>query len=149
MNLINEVKLSVVATSQAAGQTEVDTSILDMAGYDSVMFIALLGTVSAGSVLTLTAEQNTANSTSGMAAIVDATTGTNAAATVTDVGGATSNGALVVDVYRPQDEFVRAALTRTTANAAVNGIVALQYNAKKRPTVQDATVMASRFAVGS
>jgi hypothetical protein len=149
MQLSNEVKMTVVQTGAVAGTTEVDTSILDMAGYDGVMFVAVLGTVTAGSVLAISVQQNALNQTGGMAAIVDGPSGANAAAGLTDVGGASSNGALAVDVFRPLSRYVRAALTRTTANAVVQTILAFQYKAKKRPTLQDASVLALAQAIGS
>lgn len=143
MNALRDLKLTRVANAAAAGITEVDTSILDMAGFEGVMFVCLLNTVTAGSVVTVTAQQNTANQTGGMAPIA------NASASVTDVGGASSNQAIVLDVFRPLQEFVRAAVTRTTANAALDGVIAIQYAAHRKPTVQDASVIASVFAIGS
>ncbi|MCU9611823.1 hypothetical protein OEK97_28360, partial [Escherichia coli] len=64
MNLNKAIKITRAANSSAAAQTEVLTSVLDMQGYDGVMFVALLGDVTATSVLTLTAKGNTASSTS-------------------------------------------------------------------------------------
>lgn len=144
MNLSKCVQLTRVKSSVVAGTTAVDSNILDMAGFDGVMFVALLGTVTSGSVLTLVTQQNTANSTSGMATI------TGASAGVTDTAGEKSNGALIVDVYRPLQRYVRAELTRTTANAVVDGILAIQYAAGHKPTTQDVTtILASTFVVGS
>ena len=64
MNLSKAIKITRVANSAAAATTEVLSSVLDMQGYDGVMFIALLGDITATSVLTLTAKGNSANSTS-------------------------------------------------------------------------------------
>jgi hypothetical protein len=52
---------------------------------------------------------------------------------------------LVLDVIRPREQFVRAVLTRATANAAVDGILAIQYRAGTKPCVQDASVIASNL----
>lgn len=143
MNLSKDVEITLVKTGVTAGTSEIDSDIIDMAGFDGVLFVAILNTVTDASVLTLLAQQNTANSTSGMAAITGATTGAQTAST-------SSNKFMYVDVYKPQQEFLRAVLTRTTQNAAIGGILAIKYKAAKRPTIHDATtLLAGAFAVGS
>jgi len=143
MNLLKNVKVTYAAASSAAAQTEVLTSVLDMQGYDGVMFVALLGDVTATSVLTLTVKGNTASSTSSPAPIAQkATTPFTAGASDAD------STALVVDVYDPALRYVFASLTRTTANAVVNGIIAIQYTAEYVPTTQDVTVLASAIGAG-
>lgn len=139
-HLLKDTKITRVANSAVAAQSEVDSSILDMAGYDGVIFIAALGDVTANCVLTLKVEQNTANSTSGMAALTGNATFT-AGATDAD------NKMLVVDVIRPKERYVRAALTRTAANAVVDGIFAIQYKASTKPVTADSSVLASATIV--
>ena len=143
MSLLKNVKVAYVAGAAAAAQTEVLSSVLDMSGYDGVMFIALLGDVTATSVLTLTAKGNTASSTSSPTPVTQKAT---AAFTAGDSDA--DSTALVVDVYDPAMRYAFASLTRTTANAVVNGIVAIQYTAEYRPTTQDATVIANAFGPG-
>ena len=143
MSLLKNVKVAYVAGAAAAAQTEVLSSVLDMSGYDGVMFIALLGDVTATSVLTLTAKGNTASSTSSPTPVTQMAT---AAFTAGDSDA--DSTALVVDVYDPAMRYAFASLTRTTANAVVNGIVAIQYTAEYRPTTQDATVIANAFGPG-
>lgn len=140
-NYSRDILFTKVSNGATAGQTEVDSSILDMSGYQGVIFIVDLATVVDASVLTLTVQQNTANSTSGMAAI------TGASCTFTASGS--SNTIMFVDVYEPLQRYLRAAFTRTAQNATVNTIVALQYKSMKKPTVQGSTVLASAFALGS
>lgn len=113
-----------------------------MQGYDGVVFIALLGDVTATSVVTLTAKQNTANSTSSP-------TPTTAVATTAFTAGASDadNKAVVVDAFRPTSRYVFASLTRTVANAVVDGIIAIRYRGSKAPVTQGSTVLASAFGV--
>lgn len=135
-NLLYDVKVTRVAASAVAAQTDVNSSILDMAGYEGVMFIALTGDVTATSALALKAEQNTVNSTSGMAELEGSASFT--------AGASDADGkALVLDVFQPREQYVRAVLERGTANAVVDGIIAIQYRAAIRPTAQDASVIAS------
>lgn len=143
MNLSKACKITRAANSSAAAQTEVLTSVLDMQGYDGVMFVALLGDVTATSVLTLTAKGNTASSTSSPSPVTQiATAAFTAAASDAD------NKVLIVDVYDPALRYVFASLTRTVANAVVDGIVAIQYMADLKPTTHDATVLASAIGPG-
>jgi len=143
MSLLKNIKVTPVAASAVAAQTEVLTSVLDMSGFDGVMFIALLGDVTATSVLTLTAKGNSASSTSSPTPVTQvATSAFTAGASDAD------DKALVVDVYDPALRYVFASLTRTVANAVVNGIVAIQYKAEYRPTTQAATVIASAMGPG-
>lgn len=141
MNFLKQFNIIKVSNGATAGTTEVDSSIIDMAGWDGVVFVADLGTVTDGSVMTLTPQQNTANSTSGMAAI------TGTAPTFT--AATSSNKAMAVDVYRPLQRYLRAAFTRTTQNAVVNTIIAIQYKAKFQPITLDASVIASGVIIGS
>ncbi len=142
-SMLKNVKVTPVAASSAAATTEVLTSVLDMSGFDGVMFIALLGDVTATSVLTLTAKGNTASSTSSPTPVTQVAT-----AAFTAGASDADDKALVVDVYDPALRYVFASLTRTVANAVVNGIIAIQYKAEYRPTTQAATVIASAMGPG-
>lgn len=143
MNLSKDVKITVVAAAATAAQTAVTSDVLDMSGYDGVMFIALTGDVTATSVLTLTAKANSANSTSSPTPVTQkATDAFTAGASDAD------SKALVVDVFKPTLRYVFAELTRTTANAVVGGIIAIQYQASNKPTTNDASVIASAFGLG-
>lgn len=143
MSLLKNVKVTPVAAAAVAAQTEVLTSVLDMTGFDGVMFVALLGDVTATSVLTLTAKGNTASSTSSPTPVTQVAT-----AAFTAGASDADDKALVVDLYDPMMRYAFASLTRTTANAVVNGIIAIQYTAEFRPTTQAATVIASAAGPG-
>jgi hypothetical protein len=132
--LSQQVKIDRVANAAAAAQTGVDTSVLDMTGYDGVLFLASLGDVSDTSVLTLTVKENTANSTSSPTPTT-ITNGTASAVAGPFTAGASDydNKDIAVDVYRPTKRYVFATLTRTTANAVVNGIYAIRYRGRELP----------------
>jgi len=143
MQLTNDVKITVVSPAAAAAQTAIDSSILDMQGYEGVMFVALTGDVDATCALTLTAKGNSANHLTVPAPVTQkATTLFTADATSAD------SKALVVDVYKPALRYVFANLTRTTANAIIGGIIAIQYKAGNKPTTNDASVIASALGLG-
>jgi hypothetical protein len=140
----------------AAGTTVLNgPNSFDMQGYDGVVFVAALGTLTASQVTFLGAQGSADGTTWGAVGtaalptnlIVDAL---GAQAKTAAMADADSNKLLVLDVFRPQQRYIRAVLYRGTANAVVDGVIAIRYEAKKLPSVQDATtVSASKFVVGS
>lgn len=143
MNLLKDCKITVVEAAAAAAQTELVTDVLDMSGYEGVIFIAMLGDVSDTSVLTLTVKGNSANSVSSPSPI------TQKATDAFTAGAATADSKVIaVDVYRPTLRYIFGSLTRTAANAVVGGIIAIQYGAHNKPTTQDTSVIASAFGLG-
>lgn len=140
-SILKDCKITRVMNAVTAGQTSQDSSVLDMAGFDGVIFIALLNTVVDTCVLTLTAKENTANSTSSPTP-TSVTDGATAALTASG----NSNNVLAVDVVRPSKRYVFANLTRTTANATIDGIIAIQYRTRNLPVTQPATLAASALS---
>lgn len=140
MQLLKNAELAVVEAAAGAAQTALESDIVDMAEYEGVVFVALTGDVTDGSVLGLNVEHG---DESGGGDMADTT------ATATFTAGATSADSkiLAVDVYRPTKRYVRAVLTRTTANAVIGGIIAIKYGPRKAPVTQDATVIDSEIVV--
>lgn len=134
MTFLNNCKITKVLDAVAAGQAASATDIIDMEGFTGVCFIASLGDVTAASVVTLAAQQNTINSTSGMATLVGSVTHT---ASATDA----DNTLMILDVVNPNEQFVRAVFTSATQNAVKNGVYAIQYGAKDSPVTQGSTVL--------
>src|SRR4051812_48853047 len=102
--ILKDCLITTVANSAAAATTAVNTSVLDMTGYDACCFICKLNTVVDASVLTLSAFGNTTSSTSGGTAITTGVAGPFTAST-------SSNTVLVVDVIRPNLRYLFATLT--------------------------------------
>lgn len=140
INLSKDTKMIVVEAAAAAAQTELVTDVVDMQGFSSIAFIALLGDVSDTSVLTLTGKTNTANS-------VSSPTPVTLASPATFTAGATDADSKIlrIDLHKPRARYVFASLTRTTADAVVGGIIAVLYNPVNSPVTQDATVIADSF----
>ena len=140
MNFLKNYKISVVEAAAAAAQTALTTDILDMEGFDGVIFIALTGDVTDTSVLGLNVEHGDASGGGDMA-------DTTASAAYTAGASDADSKVLAVDVYKPLKRYVRGVLTRTTANAVIGGIIAIQYQGRKCPVAQDATVIDSVLAI--
>ncbi len=140
-NLANNIKISwVKALIASANNTDSNTAILDMSGFDGVIFITPVTTATTGSVVTLTVESNTANSDSGMAAI------SGAVATKTSPADGTL---LVVDVYRPQKRYVQGVITSATQVATFDASIAIQYSGSKMPITEALTIADQVVVVGS
>lgn len=143
MNLSKDIKITVVEAAATAGTSELVTDILDMTGYEGIMFIALTGDVSDTSILTLTVKASDTNHVSSPTPITQ-----KATSAFTADGTTGDSKVLAVDLFRPVHRYVFASLTRTVANAVIGGIIAIQYTAKTKPTTDHASVIASAFGLG-
>lgn len=140
-SLLKEAKITRVGNSAVAGTTDQDSTVLDMTGYDSVMFVALLGDATATSALELQAFGNTASSTSSPTP-VELTDGD---VTYTAAASDADNKILVLDIQRvnPTYRYVFCRLVIDTANCVTDGLLAIQYNARTIPVTQGSTVLDS------
>jgi hypothetical protein len=139
MSMLKNAKLTRVLNAgagTASATPEKATTILDMQGFDSVMFVALLGDVVDTAVVTLKVAAGNTNDTNTLALLTGSATFT-ADATSAD------NKAVVLDVVHPNQRYLEAQLTHATANAPHHGILAIQYNAKDKPVTQSASIAAS------
>ena len=141
MNLSKNVKVTQALGYFAAGTTKRTSAIIDMANYEGVMFVVGLGTIIENGTLDAYCEENTSNTTVGMARIPASTV----ALTVTAGMAAKTSSCILVDVYQPKEQFVQCNITPATSNAVILGIVAIQYKGKNKPSVQDASVLATNF----
>ena len=99
--------------------------------YEGVVFVAAFGTLSSGAVTGLKAQQGLQANLSDAADLA----GTALAIADTD-----DNKLLVLDLFRPAKRYVRAVVTRGTADAVIDGVVAIQYGTRVLPVTQDTTV---------
>jgi len=138
--LLNNVEIRQVNDPVAAGSTINDNSDrIDMAGYESCMFVTpITDSVDTG-VAALTVESNTVDSDTGMVAI------SGAVATVTSGANDDLNGTLLaVEVHKPSKRYIQGVLTSATANIAFGDTIAI-LKPHRVPVTQGATVSASSF----
>ena len=134
MKLLNEgVKFSVLLAPQADGQADDDSLNVDMAGYDGVMFICLLGTITGSGTVTMVGQQ-AATDIAG-----DALDGASVVAT----GSADSDLLLALDIYQPTDRYVGVNVVRAVANSVLGGVLAIQYRGRSEPITQAPAQMAA------
>ena len=110
----------------ASGTTvALGTTVLDMDGFESVLFIAHSSVTSTGNDIR----------------VLNGTASTTGAGNFSEVflpagSSGITTGAQFVDVYRPAKRYVQA-LFETTASGTQKGLVAIRYGARALPTTQD------------
>lgn len=143
MNLLKNCKIMEVgAPIAAAANTDSNSDIIDMSGWEGVCFVCAVTDSVATGVGTVTVEQNTANSDTSMAAL----SGASAAATCA-VNDDLNDKLLIVDVYKPRERYVQAVRISATANIAFGNMIAILYNGKKAPVTADTSVLTSTLVV--
>ncbi|TFE30830.1 hypothetical protein [Cohnella luojiensis] len=126
MNLSNGIKITKVKAASVTGTTEVLSDVVDMAGYEGVLFFTTIASFNAGN-------------------FIKGRQGTNA--TVTDAADlkgskvvATADGEVVwLDIYRPQERYVQLSAIRAGVTTVLGDIYALQYESRKQIVDNDVT----------
>ena len=131
-NLLDEIKITRVMNAVAAGTTDQNSTEVDMQNWDGVLFVAAFGTLTATQVTQIKAQQDVVTGMAGAADLLGTLVG--------PLADADGNKCLVLDVYRPQERFVRCVVDRGTANAVIDGVVAIQYRGRVSPATQAASV---------
>jgi hypothetical protein len=140
-SLLKESKVDKVLIATVAGTADtLNSDILDLQNCDSVMGIAILGDVTNTAVVTLKAY------TGDNSALSDGAYET-VTATVTADATSADNKLLILDIVKPGKRYCRFDLVRATANAVVDGIVAVRYNYRAIPTTQPSDVVNSNISV--
>src|SRR5215831_16006622 len=135
--LSDEVRIfqAIGITAGAAGLTPLNGNVIDMAGFDGVLFIVQLGTIAPGAVTSLKVQED---SSVAMGAAADlAGTGQ----TILDTDDDTVR---YIDVKRPLKQFLRLVVSRGTANATV-AAMALLYRPRSKPPTHGAGVTGEKW----
>ena len=139
MNLLKQMLVTRVLAAQVDGTGTQSSDILDMAGWDGVIFMAKFDDVDNTATLTLRVQQNTANSASGMATLSGSATYTAAATDADD-------DLLILDIHKPRERYLRAQVVIGVANATTAAIIAIQHcgtAGQIYPVTQSSTVLDS------
>lgn len=132
-NLSKAGKVTRVMNAQAAATTDSTGSSVDMQGYDSVCFYASFGAITATAVTSVKAQQSSDD------AVADAFA--DLLGTAISVSTTNGNDVVVLDISHPRERYVRPIVDRGTANAVIDGIIAVQYNANVEPVTHDTTTV--------
>lgn len=128
-NLSSDTKLTMVQLPVANATADPDSEFVDMSGFDGVMFVGNLGTADSTGVCTMAVETSATTKSTAFSALSGATISSSAGE---------SDKMFVIDVYRPQERYVRTSITATTL-IEYGGTTALQYLPIKAPTTHTST----------
>ncbi len=120
--LLEDIKLTKVADPAAAAITDVESTSLNMAGFDGVLFMTSYGTPAANNAIH--AEHSD-----------DDLTFEDIEGSEVDLGGA-SDEDQAIDIFRPTKPFVRCVGLRGT-ESTLGDIWAVQYRGRNAPNVND------------
>lgn len=118
-------KIILAKAAQSAGTDAVESDVIDMAGFEGVLFLTRFATANAGNYIK--AQQDTAANGATMADLAG-----------TKVASGTSDEAVYLDINRPQKRYLRLHVTRT-ASSALGEIWAILYGPKKAPQTHAVT----------
>ncbi|RYX81050.1 hypothetical protein EON83_25835 [bacterium] len=132
------IALAVLSVAVAAGQTVVNSALLDTSSGDSCSFLLTMGAIAANGVVVVKLQGGNLADGSDMADILPPPVGsgqTAPPATLT-LAPADANSMQLLEVHRPTTKYIRVVLTRTVANSDVVAIHGLVYGLYFEPAAQ-------------
>ena len=140
--LSNKVKIEYAgALIASSDNTDSDSTVYDMSGFDGVLFFTVITTGNATGVATLTVDESATDTTGGTLI---------AGATATATNGTTYAGKLlIVDVVKPQERYVYANRASATDVITFGPVFCLRYKGKMGPLSDPDTIAALTAVVGS
>lgn len=130
--LLEHNKLQRVSNAAAAAQTAVNSTAVDTTGYDSVTFVALFGAIDATAVTSVKLQGG---------ALANGSDAVDLLGTSVSVAADDDNQIVALELNQPTYRYIRAVISRATADSVVDGIVALLGNPKTMPVTHDATTV--------
>lgn len=138
LGLVKNCAFDRVSNAVAAGTTDINSTGVDMEGYDAVTFGVLFGTITGSAVTSIQIDHSDDNSSyNGVA---------GSKVTVADTN---SNKMAFTETVRPLKRYCRCTVDRGTANAVVDGIFAIRSRGRKAPVTQGSTVLGTTVIIGS
>lgn len=119
MNLSKNTKITKIADHTTAGTDSVVSSIIDMQGFDGVMFLTSFGTANAGNYIY--ADTGAAANLSDAANLAG-----------TKVTSGSSDEDVILDIAKPLERYLRITAVRG-ASSTLESIWAIQYGPRKTP----------------
>jgi hypothetical protein len=129
-HLSENVKITTFAPVATGTSTILQTTGLDMTGFEGCLFVVRLGSPAVNNTLSIKQA-----ATSG---------GTYDALLGTSVGSHATDNPLMVDVKRPIDGFLKYEVARGTTST-IDTIVAIQYGSRTRPTTQPSGTQIEKY----
>jgi hypothetical protein len=135
---IDNSHIQWVMNPVVAGTTDQNSSSIDMIRGETVTFIAKFGTLTASAVTGIKAQGST-----------DDTNWVDLAGTALPIAVADTGKALALEINKPPaHRYVRAVVTRGTANAVIDGVVAIVTHARVGAVTQGSTMAGVKTVAG-
>lgn len=129
MNLSKNTKV-ITALDYASGSADREGAALDMSGYEGVMMVVKFATIATGATTSIKAQQG---------AIATLTDAADLAGTGITVAADDDNQIFMIDLYRPQERYVRLYVDKDATNATAESAVYIQYGARDLPIENNVT----------
>lgn len=108
----------------ASGTADRNGAILDMAGWDGLLIIAIFATIATGGVNSIKVQQGSAANLSDAADLPD---------TEIDIADNDDNCVRYIDVYQPRERYLRAVIDKDTSNACAESVLYIRYRGLQQP----------------
>lgn len=138
LSLAKNVAIDRVSNAVAAGTSDINSSSVNMEGFDVATFLVAFGTITATAVTSVQIDHSSDDSAWNSVL--------GSKVTVPDTA---SYKVAIVETVRPTLQYVRCTVDRGTANAVVDGIFAIRSSAKKVPITQGSTIVGTTVVIGS
>lgn len=126
-------KITRLSNAVSAGTTDIESTSIDMAGFDEATFVADLGAIVSGAA-TVAKLQGSDNNSSF----------SDLADTGLTIADTDDNELVVLNIVRPVHRYLRMVIDRGTQNATVDSIVCIQSQAREVPVTQPTGVNVER-----
>jgi len=123
MNLSKEVKISK-ALDYASGTADRNGEILDMQNCTGVLMVVKPASIATGATYSIKAQQGAA---------ADLSDAADLEGTKIDIGDTQDNEIFVIDLYKPEERYVRVVADKDGANAVAESAMYIQYEGRVRP----------------
>ena len=141
MNLLKNTKILRSHSAVAAGATDSNGAAIDFSGFEGCVFVAAFGTLTATQVTGLKFQHGDAANLSDAADVAGTLVGPMAD------GDSSKN--LALEIHKPTKRYGRLVIKRGTANAVIEGAIAILYTARLDPVAQDVASVVLNKVVAS
>lgn len=129
LGLLKNTKIVRHNNGAAAGTTTITPSAgIDMQGYNSCLFLVLLGALTDTTVPAIKIQQSSDDGSTDAYSDLEGT--------AYAVADSDDNGVIAVEIIRPTKRYLKLILARATANAVLDGILAVVGNPSSLPITQ-------------
>lgn len=124
--LLKDAKITKVLGATATGTSAINTTEVDMANFENVVFLASIGTANAGNGIKV--QQDVVTGMGGAADLLGSQILCNGTGT-----------SVCTEVVKPRERFVRATVIRAGATTTIDAVFAIQFGGRKVPVNNNVT----------